>query len=212
MRYLYFLIVPFLLSNAAAVAANAAPTAIHLLYFQSYEEGPYVKLQWATDAYLLRVIIEHSTDAKNYTKIGVGAKSRGSKNSKEYLYFAPKQNGLNYYRLKYFHTNGSSSYSRPLRCDIGRTAVERVVVYPASVPKNGVLQVFVSNKKTDTAVKLRLRNLEGKLIYEDMAIDPSLTLLNLKMSELPVEAGTYSLELLVGQRVFTHRVRVSNAR
>lgn len=138
------------------IGSNGA-LPVHLLSFTALKQNTQVKLNWTVENEidLSHYEVERSKDGMSYAKIkSVTAFNQAGRNT--YTLSDAVETAIYYYRLKMVNNNGSSSYSRIARIDMGKMLTVAVYPNPAKT------MIYVQNlNKFETA---EIIDINGRII------------------------------------------------
>jgi hypothetical protein len=139
------------------------PVPVSLLNFTA-EKGKYAhKLKWSTAQEInsREFIIEHSSNAADFTAIGNVAANGNSNGTIAYSFTDEKPvKGINYYRLQMVNTDNSKKYSGIV--SVKNEGASGFAVYPN--PVKDKMTVWFAAGRTANAV-IYIFDLNGKLVY-----------------------------------------------
>lgn len=185
-------------AEITGLAASTLPLRMDL--FTAVEKQGQVRLDWTTiqETNTSHFEIERSTDGNRFDSIGRIQAAGNSTVTTAYTFNDVQAwPGINYYRLRMIDRNGVYSYSRVITVKTGTLVY--VQLFPNPVQE--ILQVQFP-AKTATAVKIRIADMQGKLLLEKwVKIQDGNNTLLLPVHALP--AGTYRLLMNTGQAQVT---------
>lgn len=189
-----------LTTNASGVTSttmlNCTPLILpmELLYLQAETLQDAVLLEWATgsEKNSSRFLVERSRDGEVFQPIGSVAAAGHSIQLRDYSFVDEEPfTGLNYYRLRLYDLDGSSTLSNVVVAMFGREQGP-VLVYPN--PVNDILHLSVSSDDKDGAMSYRIFDGMGRLVSSNFiaANRTSPVTLNVDM----LSSGMYVLNLM----------------
>ncbi len=166
--------------------SDNAPLPVVLTHFSAAPEGRLANLSWATTGELnsSHFEIEHSLNARGWSKIGQVSSHRNSDAPRQYGFtHTTPANGLNYYRLRMVDLDGSAEVSEVR--SVRFTGLKETKVYPN--PASEVLTILADNWEQVTGVELY--NSAGIAAYQSPGKPES----KLNVAHLP--SGIYMLRI-----------------
>ena len=130
-----------------------------LLNFNAEQANGHAKLRWitASEQNTARFEVEHSTDSRNFTKIGTKAAAGFSNSTISYLFTDTKVvKGANFYRIKMIDTDGIYTYSPTRLLDFSSSIKLLITPNPANS--------YVTIKGLDAGMQLNIINADGRMI------------------------------------------------
>lgn len=171
----------------ATGTVSAGPAPVTLADFNAYKEGKSALLSWSTTAETNseRFDIEHSLNAKIWTKIG-SVLSKGNSNALERYLFTDSNpaNGTNFYRLRMVDRDGTFSHTRAKSLEFS-IAID-AALYPNPVVDKLLLKVDDFNK----VKSVNFINLQGRTILESTNISAN----GIDVNSLPT--GLYVVQVV----------------
>jgi uncharacterized delta-60 repeat protein len=148
------------ISLALTRLINSSPILpLKIESFTAVKHSSSVEVKWQT-SYEQNYEVERSNDANNFNKIGVVYTNGSSNGLKDYaLTDLQPSKGINYYRIKVVHTDGSILYSRMLTVQFN-SAITKLHAYPN--PVTDVLNIQLTS--TDRVINLQLTDISLKVI------------------------------------------------
>jgi hypothetical protein len=160
-----------------------------------------VRLDWktATEINNERFVIEHSTDAYNFTNIGqvLSASTNGLGADYGFIHRTPNL-GDNWYRLRQYDRDGRSSVSEIKRVTFTPTAatIQKLYPNPVSVPNEVVMELMMPQ---DGSANLSIYNVMGQAVFHMPAtLDAGLNSLHIPTQALV--PGIYFVKLNAGSQ------------
>lgn len=173
---------------------------ITLSHFTARPTGSSVQLDWRTATELNNdyMEVEHSTDGRNYRKIGTvqGAGTTQEEQVYNFLHEAPAA-GLNYYRLLQVDYDGAYEYHGPVsvRMSGGDKLGGALSLFPTVVSE--AVQVEYEGQLSNEA-ELQVIGMDGR-VWRTQRWEVKSASLSVPVQDLP--AGMYLLRLQVGRDV-----------
>lgn len=181
---------------ATFTITNNCVLPIQLSEYTAQYDGSAVNLNWttSTERNSNYFIIEKSLNGIDYVLVEKINAAGFSSSNKKYLVKDnnPNKNGLAYYRLKQFDTDGSEQYSKVITIDIREESVDvKLIPNPASTD----LEVVLSDKFIGKTVSIELYDVNGKknTLKKNIAIEISNKIIHLNISDIP--QGTYFINV-----------------
>ncbi|PSK95216.1 fibronectin type III domain-containing protein [Taibaiella chishuiensis] len=178
------------------------PLPLHLIDFAGKTEGMAHLLNWkmAGEEPGERYILQHSTDAKNYTDIYETGMKHELRGNYSYLYDKAVP-GDNFYRLRLLTSDGSQTLSQVVQLHLNDKGENTVSVYP-NPTRAGNRSVIESPYPID---QIDIVDISGQLIYQTKNInDNKFSLLH---HDLP--AGTYIIRIH-SRKLYTAKLVITN--
>jgi hypothetical protein len=143
------------------IHSGASPLTLDLSDISAINAGNRNRIDWSTSNEQKgdKFELERSGDGERFSKLA-GINAKGSASTYSYWDEMPL-GGVNYYRLKLIHTDGSSSYSKVVTATVRGTGAFLVEAYPN--PVSHKLTVKVSGA-TGSSANVILTDVTGKTI------------------------------------------------
>ena len=194
--------------GAGDPGAPPAALPLTLIAFEACTAGDDVKLSWTsvTEEDVDYILIEHSTDGKEFNNIG-WVKSIGNSDTEVDYHFTHEDvtYGEHLYRLKIVDLDGSYEYSWLARAFQKKSEFNVVNLYP--VPVTDVLTIQYGSDNNDPTM-VNLVNNRGETVYTiELRGERGLNTLFIDCSR--IYSGTYMLSLTNKGRQLVKRVVIA---
>ncbi|HMX39507.1 MAG TPA: T9SS type A sorting domain-containing protein, partial [Saprospiraceae bacterium] len=183
------------------ITRSTGPLPVEWLDFRAaLQDDGSVRLYWSVNqtAEASHFVVEKSRDGLIYSPIGQVTAQPGSGLLRYEDSDAQPFTGLNYYRLRQYDRDGSTSLS-PVRIVVLQAAAQAWSVYPSPLSANQTLRIVAA---TEGTYRFRLYEASGKMIC-DRSFSGSVELPQLRLA-----AGVYAYEILSDAQRATGRVVV----
>lgn len=146
---------------------TSTPLPVELLDFSGILNKNKVELSWstATEKNSDYFDVERSIDAQEFTKVGT---QKAAGNSNKILKYSnideSPLNGISYYRLKQFDTDGSFHFSNIISINVIKEKKVKFIVYPN--PNKGEFTADISGIENNHEVQISLRDEKGVTVYD----------------------------------------------
>lgn len=195
-----------IIGKSASILCSFLSLPASLLEFKARVESETVRLDWKVDDEkgVKEYIVERSTNAKDFTSVGVVA-ARGTNNSVNayYLYDQNPLDGTSYYRLRIIDTDGTYKFSKVESVEFNL----EFAVYPVPATDKTIVVMLDENKKT-RPIQIRVTNTLGKRMFTADYTLPA----GSQEIEVPViqfVPGVYIMEIVVGSKITKKRIVVT---
>lgn len=177
--------------NQLTLAGLAGPLPITLSGFAVQTNRCVATLNWktASEQNSKHFEVQHSTDAINYTVVGIVAASGNSSSERLYSYNTNLVSTTNFFRLRMVDLDGSSKYSGVLHVNADCNNKD-ITLYPNPAKNN------VTVKGIPTGSTLRLMGHNGQVLQ---TIKSTSSAQSLNISNLP--AGAYIIEVIENNKI-----------
>jgi hypothetical protein len=165
---------------------NTQPLLVNLVSFDAVKQAGIALLSWKTEheVNVADYEIERSADSRNFTSIGSRIVN-GSNTGNYHFTDSTPLHGINYYRIKVRHRDGTYTYSTIRKIDFSNSA-DDVLIYPNPVTSQ---TVFISASANCSGAALY--DGAGKLV-KSFALQGSFNTINLK----GIAKGIYLLKVV----------------
>lgn len=184
---------PFTLGSLSGIH----PLPIELVSFSAYKAGSNVNLEWTTasERNNSHFVLERSSDASNFIKIGDIAGAGTSHEPLEYQFTdrAP-QAGTNYYRLSQIDFDGQKTYFDIQSVQI--SSAPKLTIYPN--PNKGSFKI---QRENEDSVTLQICDIAGRVRWE---LRTDQRIINIAIPQF--ENGVYFLTVNDGRVSRTEKV------
>lgn len=183
------------LSSPGILDCTVLPVSV--IGFGAEQVGGSVNVHWTTQTETNsdHFIVEHSTNAKDFTAIGELPAAGNSLGNIDYaLMHGEPRSGINYYRLKQADRDGSHAYSNTVAVELKRGAH---ILLPRPNPATTSVQIDLP-AGTVGAFELRVTDAAGRLVRSFNGTTADIA----SFVEIPVEAletGSYLTTLYDGE-------------
>ncbi|MEO6357916.1 MAG: S8 family serine peptidase [Ferruginibacter sp.] len=165
---------------------NTQPLLVNLVSFDAAKQAGIALLSWKTEheVNVADYEIERSADSRNFTSIGSRIVNESNTGNYNFTDSTPLH-GINYYRIKVRHRDGTYTYSTIRKIDFSNSA-DDVLIYPNPVTSQ---TVFISASANCSGAALY--DGAGKLV-KSFALQGSFNTINLK----GIAKGIYLLKVV----------------
>lgn len=179
------------------------PLPVVLINFNGYLQQKNISLQWTTssESNSSHFELEKSFDGTNFRQIASIAAAGYSTSVKQYSWLDQEQpSEINYYRLKMIDLDGKILYSE-VRL-IQDPALNQYLYVLGNPVKNEICLRF--SKMPQSNIKIRLVDMEGKILLTSESTQLSQFQINLNCSKLV--SGTYVLQVQSDGHIFNRQI------
>ncbi|MFT3910632.1 MAG: T9SS type A sorting domain-containing protein [Ferruginibacter sp.] len=175
----------------AAFLNDPQIVALSSISFTAKNEDEKVKLQWQTNAEenTTEFMIERHEGDGNFKTIGQVHAAGNSDVLKNYSFNDTKPaQGINYYRLKLYNTNGKFNYSKTLTVEINKTGIS---VFPN--PVDDIL--YIQTQHMNRSANISFVDANGKILRSQSITTNAAGIFKLSVKEL--SAGNYFIHIVI---------------
>ncbi|MFN2438737.1 MAG: T9SS type A sorting domain-containing protein, partial [Chitinophagaceae bacterium] len=179
------------------VASGGIPLPVTFADISVKHFTGYNQLQWTTsfEQNTARFVIEYSTDARNYTRVGQVLASRNSNGSNYNFRHEILTNNDAFYRLAIEDDDGKINYSPVVK--IFGTG-QKTKIYP-TVIRDGVINLILNSP----ADKMQLMNSNGSMVFEKSLKNiPGTSAITLPS----LARGVYWVQIMDNNKVERHKI------
>lgn len=182
---------------ATFTITNNCVLPIQLTEYTAQYDGNAVNLNWTTasEKNSNYFTIEKSLNGIDYVLVEKVNAAGSSSSTKKYTVKdnKPNKNGVAYYRLKQFDTDGSEQYNKVITIDIKEESVDvKLIPNPASTD----LDVVLSEKFIGKTINIELFDTNGKKssLKQNIKVESGNKTIHLNITDIP--QGTYFINII----------------
>ena len=140
----------------------STPVPVRFTTLKAWQKNSDIQVDWkvATESGIVNYEVEHSTDGRNFSKVGTVAATNAA--TYNWLDVSPAA-GAHFYRIKSIGVAGESRYTTVVKVVIG-SGKTGITVYPNPV-KGGVVTLQFANQAAGK-YGIRLINTVGQVLYK----------------------------------------------
>lgn len=189
------------------ITSFGSPLSVDLLGFDAQCNEERVKIQWSTASETNSDFfsVQKSHDAENWETIEVLSSAGLSSSLIDYeVYDLDPKNGVNYYQLIETDVNGVETKFGPISTSCGSNVFEIVNVIN-NYGANEELDVVI-NSSEDKIFDLRIIDITGKLVYENINMSVSQGITNVQIQKGDLGMGIYFITVQTPVELLTKKV------